>query len=183
MRLTRDQSAPSFSVEDIDGKEQSIHHYQGKKLLLSFYRYAGCPLCNLRVHQLGQEASQLAAQGLHMVGIFQSPAEHIREHIGQDKRPFPIIADPDHHLYALYGVQGSWLGMARAMKRMGDMGRAIKLGILPGKPEGDIHMIPADFLINEQGKILCAYYGKDIGDHLPLSDISQILSRDMLIKT
>jgi hypothetical protein len=35
----------------------------------------------------------------------------------------------------------------------------------------------ADFLIDEEGHIVQAYYGKDEGDHLPLSEIEKFAAR------
>jgi len=37
--------------------------------------------------------------------------------------------------------------------------------------DGNMNRIPADFLIDENGKIAIAYYGKNISDHLPLETI------------
>ena len=36
--------------------------------------------------------------------------------------------------------------------------------------------MPADFLIDEQGYIVEAYYGEDAGDHIPFERIEQFLS-------
>ena len=52
MRLSPGQPAVDFSVTDIFGNRISLADYRGKKLLLSFYRYAACPFCNYRVHEL-----------------------------------------------------------------------------------------------------------------------------------
>lgn len=39
------------------------------------------------------------------------------------------------------------------------------------------NIMPADFLINEKGYIVTAYYGKDAGDHIPLEQIESFLAR------
>lgn len=41
----------------------------------------------------------------------------------------------------------------------------------PGKGDGAIAQLPAEFLIGPELTIERAYYGKDIGDHLSLSEI------------
>lgn len=38
----------------------------------------------------------------------------------------------------------------------------------------DKPLIPADFLIDSNQNIHCAYYGNDFGDHLPLSEILEV---------
>jgi hypothetical protein len=41
--------------------------------------------------------------------------------------------------------------------------------------EGDKALIPADFLVGPDLIIEQAYYGNDIGDHLPLPEIDSFL--------
>jgi len=50
MKIKPGQPAKNFSSKDIAGNILSLKDYEGKRLMLSFYRYAACPLCNLRVH-------------------------------------------------------------------------------------------------------------------------------------
>jgi hypothetical protein len=38
--------------------------------MLSFYRYAACPLCNLRVHHLIQRHASFVERNLHLAGQF-----------------------------------------------------------------------------------------------------------------
>jgi peroxiredoxin len=113
-----------------------------------------------------------------MVAVFQSPADKIRNYAGRQEPPFPIIADPDRGLYKAYGVETSWTGMARAVVvRFPDLIRAILAeGFLPGTIEGEVQRLPADFLIAPDGRVQCAYYGRDIGDHLPLESLERELA-------
>ena len=74
MRLQPGQAAPDFTVTDFTGVTRTLSDYRGKKVLLSFYRYASCPFCNLRIHQLRQKAAEWEGQGLVMLAVFQSPA-------------------------------------------------------------------------------------------------------------
>ncbi len=50
--------APEFAVADVFGVPVRLADYRGQRLLLSFYRYASCPLCNLRVHELLQHHAE-----------------------------------------------------------------------------------------------------------------------------
>ena len=52
MRLQAGQAAPDFLRPDIGGKTIRLSDYRGRYLLLSFYRYASCPFCNLRVNNI-----------------------------------------------------------------------------------------------------------------------------------
>lgn len=175
MKLSPGDLAPAFTLPDLHGQAVGLEQFRGRKLLLSFYRYASCPFCNLRVHQLSQQAPAWQARGLDLVAVFQSPRDSILEHAGKEARPFAILPDPARGLYRAYGVEGSWGGFLKGSLQVGKLTSALKEGFLPGKMEGDINMVPADFIIGEDGRVLVAYYGKDISDHLPVEVIGQHL--------
>ncbi|MEM7127442.1 MAG: peroxiredoxin-like family protein [Chloroflexota bacterium] len=177
MKLQSGNVAKSFQVTDIFEQPIDLDNYRGKPLLLSFYRYAACPLCNLRIHQLVQQYDGFAAQGLQTLAFFQSPAAKILEYVtGKNDVPFPLIADPEHTLYRLYGVeQASVVGYIRGVfsKRMW---AAHKMDYIINDPEGIQTLHPADFLIDQDFKIHTAFYGTDIGEHIPLSQIEMFLA-------
>lgn len=175
MRLDKGQKAIDFKAKDIFDNEITLENYKGKKLLLSFYRYASCPLCNLRVNELIQHASIFKEKGLDMLAVFQSPRDSILEYVGKQNAPFPIIADPDRVLYKLYGVETSVIGTLKAFLRPGRFADAMSKGFMPGKTEGDKTRIPADFIIDADLNVVKAYYGKDIGDHMPIEMIIEFL--------
>lgn len=169
-RLEVGARAPGFDAWDFEGMRRiRLEDYRGRRLLLSFYRYASCPLCNLRVHERATRCEAWKAAGLDVLGVFQSPADKLRQYVGRREAPFPLIADPEQRLYAAYGVGHSWRGFLKAWAtRLPEIGRAtLGHGFLPGSVEGGIHRVPADFLIDRDGAIAVAYYGCDIGDHLP----------------
>ncbi|MBC8323643.1 MAG: AhpC/TSA family protein [Candidatus Marinimicrobia bacterium] len=172
-RLGINEKAPDFFIKDIFGVEHSMAKYKGQKWMLSFFRYASCPACNLRVRELIQVYDELQGKGLSILSVFESPKESILKYVGKNELPFPIIPDPERELYKLYGIESSWikyiLGAPTVMK-------AILKGIFPGKMEGDLAILPADFLINEDGTIHTAYYGKNIGDHLDFQHILSFLN-------
>jgi len=177
MRLKRGDAAPVFNAVDLAGRTVRLAEWRGRNLLLSFFRYASCPLCNLRISELIRHHSELRQQGLHILAFFQSPPERLRQYAARQDPPFPLVADPDHRIYRLYGVESSWSGFLKGALRVGSLATATARGFLPGPMDGHKHLIPADFLIDSRLVIRKAYYGDDIGDHLPLADIRQWLER------
>jgi peroxiredoxin len=176
MRLTAGEKAREFRVKDLSGNEVSLRDYHGGRLMLSFYRYASCPLCNLRVHELAGHYDSMKEKGLHMLAFFQSPEESIRRYVGRQAPPFRIVADPERKVYRMYGVEPSWAGFLKGSLRVSSMIAAAGKGFLPGKMEGEKAMIPADFLIGPDLTVERAYYGADIGDHMPLEEIKAWLT-------
>ncbi len=175
-RLHVGDQAKAFDTLDYLGNPISLEQYRGKSLLLSFYRYASCPFCNLRVHQISEQAERLSKLGLSIVAVFQSPVSNIIKYVGKQNPPFPIIADPECKLYQDYGVEASLAGFLKgSATRIAEFGSAAMKGYHIGKPDGIVTRIPADFLINGDLIIKQAYYGTDIGDHIPLVDVESWL--------
>lgn len=169
-RLTTGTTAPALDTVDIF--DEPVRLDAGRRVMLSFYRFAACPFCNLRVHRLRQLQPRLAARGLDMIAVFHSPRDVILENVARQEAPFPIVADPDMALYARYGVERSKAAMMRAaLTRPHQALEAMARGFVPRDAEGRFDVIPADFLIDEQSVVRVAYYGRDIGDHLPLSRV------------
>ena len=171
MRLSPGSNAPQLTTVDFLGTALDLEALRGKPVLLSFYRYASCPVCNLRVHSVIESYPAWAADGLAVVAVFQSSGESIRQHVGRQDAPFPIVPDPEMELYKRFGVETRWRGLLswRVIKAAL---RAFAKGYLPGKVDGPFQRTPADFLIDADGRIALAHYGRDIDDHVPLDTVS-----------
>lgn len=175
MRLATGTPAPDFSAPDLFGTPVSLAALRGRPVLLSFYRYASCPLCNLRVRDLTLAQAALKQKGLVMLAVFQSTAESMRHYVGRLDAPFPLIPDPEMALYRLYGVERSVVGLLRPESAINAV-RAFGQGFAPGKIEGPIDRLPADFLISADGMVDVAFYAKAAADHLPIEDIERWLA-------
>ena len=179
MRLKENQTAPAFKIEDINGQLFDLNTPRKKPLLIAFFRYASCPLCNLRVHELIKNHAYLHDK-IEILLIFQSPKEKIEQYVGKQDIPYKVLPNPSKTLYHLYGVENSWLGFVKAwtVKIKQVFIAVLQNRYLPGSVEGEIHRIPADFVVDTNNTILKAFYGKDIGDHLPLKELDAILDRE-----
>jgi peroxiredoxin len=178
MRLQPGDKAVPFSVETIEGKPISLEVFVGKPLLLMFYRYASCPMCNLRIRDFAQGYSRLHEQGLEVVAFFHSPARNIRANAGRRDIPFDIVADPKYKVYQTYGIETSWFRFLLSMFLPSfyvDWLRAMRYGIWGGV-DWQMGKMPADFLIGPDGRILKAHYGRDIGDHLAMKEVDASLA-------
>ncbi len=175
MKISKGQKAPNFKINDIWGNEIELNNNAGQTTLLSFFRFADCPMCNMRVAEIMRNKNQLAAKNIRLIAIFESPADSIKLSIvDRHKFDFIIVSDTEKKLYKLYGVQASWWKMMKSMGLAGmkKMIQAKKHGFnLMGKIDGALNQIPADFMIDTNGVIQVAYYGNDIADHLPINDI------------
>lgn len=177
--IERGAIAPTFEATTHDGKHVTLDSFRGAKLWLSFYRFASCPLCNFRIHELIAHHKAFADAGIRMVGVMQSSGENIAKYAAKQNPPFPIIADPERSLYRLYGVTPSILGMFHPRVFSTAM-KAMFAGIFPGVPDFPLATVPADFLIDPEGLVWSAYYGKAISDHIPFETVTEFAADDCL---
>ena len=168
MRRTPGEKVINIILPALDGGTFELDSLRGKRFMLSFLRFASCPFCNLRVHELVKRFKEFG-DGFTIVAIFDSPLENLREHAKKHQAPFPVLADEHNVFYEMYGIEHSIAGMLKGMlTRMPSMLRAMFVkGYLPLVIKGSMTTMPADFLVDENGVIQTAYYGKDEGDHLP----------------
>lgn len=171
-RRTPGEKVTNIILPSLDDGMFKLDSLKGKRFMLSFLRFASCPFCNLRVHELVKRSNEFG-NGFTIVAIFDSSLENLRKHVEKHRAPFPILADGKNAFYRVYGVEHSLAGMFKGMlTRMPSLLRAMLVnGYVPWVINGSMTTMPADFLIDENGVIQTAYYGKDEGDHLPFERV------------
>ena len=177
MRLTTPRESIDIVTRDVNGRPFQLSDLKGKRVMLSFFRNADCPFCNLRVYELTHEYTAWREAGLEVVTFFSSPAEDVRAHLarGRRARPFRMIADPDLAIYNEYGVEQSATALFKALLfKLPRIFRGLALG---GKPAKNHHptLVPADFLLDERGRIVETWYGRDTSDHIPLERVQAFI--------
>lgn len=174
MKVTQSSLAPSFNTHDVHGNNISVPA-SSKKIYLAFERNAGCPVCNLRTHELLKQADYFKSRNISVFLVYESSVEKMKEYLGEDSYPFQFIADPQNKLYNLYGVERSMLKMMRAMFNglFTKVSTGTKLFKKPIKQDGHVDRIPAEFIIDQHGKVVMAHYGKFVGDHVPFGELAK----------
>ena len=167
MRLASGAKATHISLPSIDGSIFKTDSLEGKPFMLSFFRFASCPFCNLRVHELVRRFGEFG-DGFTVVAVFDSPLDNLVRHAEGHKAPFPILADESNRYYNEYSIERSLSGVLKGMLlRMPTLIKGMLKGYVPTIIKGSMTTMPADFLIDKNGVIQMAYYGSDEGDHLP----------------
>lgn len=165
--------APNFTVTDIFQRHINLRDYRGKKVLLAFFRHAGCPFCNMRVHTLQQKEAEWKAKNLEMIFFFESEEKVLKANIFHSKvNPIPLIADPLQTWYQAYGVESS--AFKSTVSHLTSLIPSVIKAKLKGLPvhmmagNESINTIPAEFLIDEKGTIKKVYYSKWLNDRMAL---------------
>ncbi|WP_017731546.1 peroxiredoxin-like family protein [Nafulsella turpanensis] len=176
MKLERNVTAPAFSLVDIFGRIIDLNDYKDKKLLLAFFRHAGCPFCNLRVHELTKAYFELKQKGLEMIFFFESKERVLlRSIFHKEVSPIPLISDPEKVWYDTYGLESSAFKSAVShLTTFVQTAFKAKMKGLPMHPMADgesINTIPAEFLIDKGLVIRKLHYSGRLNDRLPLYQI------------
>lgn len=171
------QCKPGMKVSNIhlmsiNGDAFDLDSLKGRRFMLAFFRFAACPFCNMRMHELVTRYGELGSD-FTIVAVFDSSLQNLQKHAAKHQAPFPILADEHNVYHQEYGIEYSILGIIKgAISRLPLLLNAIfARGYFPTSIKGHLTTMPADFLVDETGMIHTAYYGKDEGDHLPFERV------------
>lgn len=169
--MSRKKTGDHVEPRVLESVQGAVVHIppEGQVMHLQFRRFAGCPICNLHLQAFIRRHSELVARKILEVAVFHSTKSAMKEH--QVSAPFPFIADAEKKLYRAFGVETS----IRSIISPGAWPAAIK-GIFtlgPGFPSsGESPLgLPADFLIDANGKILAVKYGEHASDQWEFDEV------------
>ncbi len=164
--------APDFDARDAVGERFALSDYKGSKsVVLVFLRYAGCPICQLALHDLKDAYAKFSARGAEVAAFVQSPPETIRKSGDLSTFPFRLIPDPQGKIYDLYGVGGGgMLGIVHPQTIAKGL-KAVARGYKQGKMEGNQWQLPGDFIVDINGILKLARVGANAGDNLPPGEL------------
>jgi hypothetical protein len=159
---------------------------------LQFRRFAGCPVCNLHLRSFARRHDQIKAAGIREVVVFHSSADELRVQAGH--LPFSIVADPERRLYADFAVESgpralldprAWGAILRGVARSALAVARRREPLPPLRPSGGSLGLPADFLIDHDGRVLASKYGAHADDQWSVDELLVIAStaRDSLHAT
>ncbi|MBX2842351.1 MAG: AhpC/TSA family protein [Flammeovirgaceae bacterium] len=169
----KNQIATPFETQDYLGNNISLADYKGKKVLLTFFRYASCPFCNMRMQLLIRNTEKLKNAGVEVLVLFASSSNQIKKYAGKQNPPFPILPDPNRKIYKDYMINSSAMGMLKTMGNMKVMMKMMASGFFSFDSLPREALLPADFLIDENQVIADSFFGTDFSEHM---DIEKILT-------
>ena len=163
--------APPIQLSAIDGKVFDSRSLAGRRYLVTLFRFASCPFCNRRMAELVRRRDELG-EDFEIIAIFEADLGHLQKHASQHLAVFPVLADPKRASYREYGIRKSLFGVIRGIvTRINVIAMGMLRGYVPREISSRLLTMPASFLVDEQGIIRLAYYGRDEGDHLSFDSI------------
>ena len=177
MKLKKGDKLNEMSLPSVKGYDFKIENILGKKALISFYRFAQCPFCNLRIHELIQEKKNLENK-LEIIAIFDSPLDHLKSSMRKHNAPFEILADEKYKYFNTFNVEKSaWKFFVGSILNFHRLIRASLKGFIPLQYKGSVLTVPVDILINENSVVEKVYYGRNTTDHMDINEILDFAKR------
>ena len=178
------QKIEEILLPAVDGSQFDNKNLQGKRYLLTFFRFATCPFCNMRLAQLVNLKKELISERLEqteIVAVFSATLDHLQHHANKHVTQLPILADEYSEYYKKFGVKKSfWGALKGSLLRLPTAIKGMMNGYIPKEISSRLLIMPLSLLIDEQGVIQEIYYGKDEGDHLPLAQVEAFLRQPIL---
>ena len=146
-----DDTAPSFTLPDGEGRPVSLSDYAGKKVILYFYPKDSTPGCTKEACSLRDHNARLQEMGVEVLGVSADKASSHQRFATKHKLNFPLLTDEGWQVARAYGSYG------------------------PKKLYGNLMegLLRQTYLIDEQGKIqkvwrkvATATHGADILEYL-----------------
>jgi peroxiredoxin len=130
----------------------SLEDYRGRRTLLVFSRYFGCPVCEYDWDALIDLKKETE---IEVVYFTQSNPENANKYLERKPVDFPVIPVPEengrYRVYDDYGVGNFSLGTG--LKLLLRSREARKAGMVHGEYEGRETQSPADFIVDREGRI------------------------------
>ena len=177
MKLKKGDKFTKLTLPNTRGQNFDIVSAQGKKTLVTFYRFAQCPFCNLRVNEFVRRYGELENK-LNVVAIFDSPLNHLIESTKKHDAPFEILADESFKYFREYEVeQSAWKFFLGSIIRFYKFIPATLKGYIPLSFKGSLTIVPVDILLNENSVIENVYYGRNTTDHMSFEAILEFVNK------
>jgi peroxiredoxin len=165
--------APMFTLPDPDGNLVSSQDLLTKgPLVLTFYRGAWCPYCNLDLQAIEEARAAIEARGAFLVAVSQQTAANSRKAQRSNKLGFPIVGDKGGELAAMFGIRWHLPEDLQAIhKQLG-----ADLVAFNGEDSWTLPM-PARYVIGQDGVIAYAEINPDYTRRPEPSDVFPVLDQ------
>lgn len=141
--------APSFELPNQFGHPVRSRDLLARgPLIVSFYRGAWCPYCNIELSWLQKIVPEIARLGATLVAISPQQIEHSRRIAERRQLTFDLLSDPGNRLASAFGMTFALPAELRAVY----LGLGIDLPGYNGDPSWTLP-IPGRFVVDRTGRI------------------------------
>ena len=177
-RLRVGDQFPQLKLTGISEESIALPDPSGRLTHVQFRRFAGCPICNLHLRSITQRLDEISAAGVREVVVFHSTPAELRKY--EDGLPFPVIGDPEKELYRRFGVEasakailkpGAWRALPAGWWHAAQTAITKRRALLPANPTNGNLGLPADILIDADGRVAAVKYGEHAYDQWSVDEL------------
>jgi peroxiredoxin len=176
MNLAPGDVAPLIAASTIHCKPVEIPDPMSRYVHLQFRRFAGCPVCNFHLLTMGRRQAEIADAGIRQVVFFHSSREEVLKY--QAQLPFDCVADASKKHFKAYGVETSVKALLNPHVFWSGLRWVLTSGRFYTKAENGIFGLPADFLVDAEGRVVACKYGAHADDHWEVDELLQLASNE-----
>ena len=137
------RKAPTFTLKDQDGNEQTLKVFAGKWLLIYFYPKDDTPGCTKEACMIAEVYQDFKKLGVTVLGVSKDTSRSHKKFAEKYKLPFTLLSDTSTEMIQAYGA---WAEKSMFGKKY--------MGILR-----------ISYLINPEGKVAKVYPDVDPANH------------------
>ena len=102
--LETGMKAPGFTLQDKDGRNVSLSHFAGKKVILYFYPKDNTPGCTRQAQAFSTAYEKFKRMNIEVIGISKDSAASHTKFAEKYSLPFVLLSDPELNAIKAYGV-------------------------------------------------------------------------------
>jgi peroxiredoxin Q/BCP len=96
--------APDFERRDDEGRPVKLSDFGGRSVVLYFYPKDDTPGCTAQACGIRDSVADFKARGAEVLGVSADDVASHRKFKSKYALPFTLLADPEHELGDVYGV-------------------------------------------------------------------------------
>lgn len=149
------QVAPDFTLNDAVGKPVSSAALREQgPVIISFYRGAWCPFCNIELRNLQLALPKFQELGATLIAISPEKPDYAMPMIERENLAFGVLSDPGNLVAKQFGLVYQLDGEARrvSLETFGT-----DLPTFNGDESWELP-VPATYVIDQKGKVKLAFF-------------------------
>lgn len=161
------EPAPSFTLPDARGDLVSLdERLEAGPVVLSFYRGAWCPVCNMEMQALQQAMPDITAAGASLIAISPQAPDASRDFVAKLDLGFDVLSDADQAVIRAYRLQ------FELPESLRDTYRSFGMAVDEHNADGTWNLpVPATFVLDAAGLVLARHVDPDYRQRMPVDEI------------
>lgn len=162
--------APAFELPDATGHMKSLQSMLASgPVVVTFYRGAWCPFCNIQLHEYQEALPEITAAGGQLVAISPQMPDGSLSTAEKDGLQFAVLSDQGNTVARSFGV---------AYKLPADLVAAYKPMLTKANGgDGDELPLASTFVIDRSGKVAYAFVDPDFRKRAEPADVVAALKQ------